>query len=230
MNLIESAALLSPSWHLLGIVGGVIFYSRFYVQWVVSEREGESTIPEAFWHMSTIGSLTLLIYAIATQSPVGALGQCFNIVVYTRNLVHIWRKKGTFSIWANQALHVFVGTTALIGIGFVILIWTQEYRDSHSISADDARQTWIWLGLGVLGQVLFASRFLIQWIVTERRGECTVPRVFWQLSVVATVLQATCFVQRAEWVFAVGSIAVMFIYFRNLSMIKAKSLEATLDT
>lgn len=214
------------AWHLLGLAGALIFYSRFYVQWLASEREGQSTLPEAFWHMSTIGSLALLVYAIVTRSPLGALGQCFNLVVYARNLLHVWRKRTTVAPALSQLLHVLVALITLIAMAFVISIWTHEFHSNQAAAPNAARQAWVWLGFGLLGQVLFAGRFLIQWIATERQGECTVPVLFWQLSVVATVLQSACFLQRGEWVFATGSVAVLFIYFRNLSMIKAQTLEA----
>ena len=218
------------AWHLLGLAGALIFYIRFYVQWIVSEREGESTIPEIFWHMSTVGSLALLVYAIATRSPVGALGQCFNIVVYARNLLHVWRKKFTLAPWKGHVLNLIVAAITLVSVGFVLSIWTHEYHANQAAAPAAARQAWIWLGFGLVGQALFACRFLIQWIATERKGECTVPRIFWQLSVVATVLQSACFVQRGEWIFAAGSLAVMFIYFRNLSMIKAQALETVSES
>jgi lipid-A-disaccharide synthase-like uncharacterized protein len=84
----------------------------------------------------------------------------------------------------------------------------------------------VWLGIGVTGQALFACRFLVQWIATESMGECTVPRLFWQLSVIATMLQSACFLQRGEWIFATGSLAVLFVYFRNLSLTNAQPMEA----
>ena len=224
---LQNALPHSGAWHLLGMAGAFIFYSRFYVQWLVSEREGQSTIPEVFWHMSTVGSLALLVYAIATQSPLGALGQCFNLVVYARNLVHIWRKRHAVSPRAIWVTHVLVCTVTTISILFVVSVWTHEFHINQDAAPAVARQAWLWLGVGVIGQVLFACRFLLQWIATERNRACTVPVAFWHLSVAATALQIACFVQRAEWVFAVGSAAVILIYFRNLSLLKNQAQEAT---
>ena len=39
-----------------------------------------------------------------------------------------------------------------------------------------------WLILGFFAQALFASRFIIQWIASERAGESVMPEVFWLLS------------------------------------------------
>ncbi len=215
------------AWHLLGVVGALIFYSRFYVQWLASERVGRSTIPEVFWHMSTIGSLALLVYAIATQSPLGALGQCFNLVVYSRNLVHLWRNRLAISPSSIRLFHFLVAVVTMVSVAFVVTVWTHEFHINKDAAPAVARQTWLWLGIGVIGQILFACRFLIQWIATERNRACTVPVTFWHLSLVATALQIACFVQRAEWIFAVGSAAVILIYFRNLSLLKNQAQEAT---
>ena len=215
------------AWHLLGVIGALIFYSRFYIQWLASEREGQSTIPEVFWHVSTVGSLALLVYAIATQSPLGALGQCFNLVVYARNLVHIWRNRLAISAGKVWLIHFLVASATLVSVAFMVSVWTHEFHVNQGAAPAVARQTWLWLGIGVIGQILFACRFLVQWIATERNRACTVPVAFWYLSVVATVLQTSCFVQRTEWIFAVGSAAVILIYLRNLSLLKNQPQEAT---
>lgn len=223
----ESTLPHGAAWHLLGVVGALIFYSRFYVQWLASEREGQSTIPEVFWHMSTVGSLALLVYAIATQSPLGALGQCFNLVVYARNLVHIWRNRLAISRGKVWLIHFLVAGATLVSIAFMASVWTHEFQINQNAAPAVARQTWLWLGIGVIGQLLFACRFLVQWIATERNRACTVPVAFWHLSVIATVLQTACFVQRTEWIFAVGSTAVILIYLRNLCLLKSQPQKAT---
>ena len=80
-------------WLYLGFVGQLLFGLRFLVQWVVSERKGESVIPIYFWYLSLIGSMILLAYAIFRRDPVFILGQSTGFIVYTRNLVLIYRKR-----------------------------------------------------------------------------------------------------------------------------------------
>lgn len=203
-------------WTSIGVVGGLIFYGRFLVQWAVSESRKKSTIPIAFWYMSSCGSLLLLAFAVWSQSPLGALGQNLNIVIYGRNLAHIWRERGVLSKALNIALHTFVTLVATCAIAFVALTWYREYEINQQAPVSVAQSTWIWLGIGVAGQGLFAMRFLIQWIATERRRKSVVPRVFWEISLVAATLQCTTFTQRHEWVFAIGSFTTILIYGRNL--------------
>ncbi|MGH8069648.1 MAG: lipid-A-disaccharide synthase N-terminal domain-containing protein [Candidatus Entotheonellia bacterium] len=80
-------------WLYLGFAGQVLFGLRFLVQWVASERKGESIIPIYFWYLSLIGSLILLAYAIFRRDPVFILGQCTGFFVYARNLMLIYRKR-----------------------------------------------------------------------------------------------------------------------------------------
>jgi lipid-A-disaccharide synthase-like uncharacterized protein len=80
-------------WIAIGFLGQALFTSRFLVQWIASERRGESVIPLAFWWLSILGGLTLLSYAIWRQDPVFILGQATGLLVYSRNLVLIGRKR-----------------------------------------------------------------------------------------------------------------------------------------
>jgi lipid-A-disaccharide synthase-like uncharacterized protein len=83
----------SKFWLVFGLVGNAAFFSRFLIQWVASERAGQSVIPVAFWHLSLIGSAILLIYAIHRRDPVFILAYLPNAFVYIRNLMLI-KKNG----------------------------------------------------------------------------------------------------------------------------------------
>ena len=78
---------------VVGFTGQGLFASRFILQWIYSEKKGESVIPIIFWYLSIVGGICLLIYAIFRKDPVIILGQSFGILVYTRNLILIYRKK-----------------------------------------------------------------------------------------------------------------------------------------
>ena len=49
----------------IGFLGQGLFASRFVVQWIYSEKKGESSIPIIFWYLSIFGGIGLLIYAIS---------------------------------------------------------------------------------------------------------------------------------------------------------------------
>ena len=78
---------------VIGFLGQGLFASRFIVQWIYSEKKGESSIPILFWYLSIFGGIGLLTYAIFRKDPVIITGQLFGIFVYLRNLILIYRKK-----------------------------------------------------------------------------------------------------------------------------------------
>jgi len=78
---------------IIGFVGQGLFASRFIVQWIYSEKKGESQIPIVFWYLSIFGGIGLLIYAIFRKDPVIILGQSFGLFIYLRNLYLIYKKQ-----------------------------------------------------------------------------------------------------------------------------------------
>jgi lipid-A-disaccharide synthase-like uncharacterized protein len=80
-------------WLTIGFIGQGLFASRFIVQWIVSEREGKSVIPVVFWYLSLAGGLILLSYAIWRIDPVIIVGQAFGALIYSRNLILIFRER-----------------------------------------------------------------------------------------------------------------------------------------
>ena len=83
---------LTP-WLVVGFFGQALFFSRFMVQWIHSERIGRSAVPKIFWYLSLGGGLLLLVYAIHRQDPVFILGQTAGAFVYIRNLVLLRRTR-----------------------------------------------------------------------------------------------------------------------------------------
>mgnify|MGYP001260355652 CR=1 FL=1 len=93
INYFTSLSQIELIFLCIGFIGQGLFASRFIVQWIYSEKKGESVIPIIFWYLSIVGGICLLIYAIFRKDPVIILGQSFGILVYTRNLILIYRKK-----------------------------------------------------------------------------------------------------------------------------------------
>lgn len=78
---------------IIGFVAQGMFFGRFFIQWIVSEYKGESTIPLAFWVFSILGGGMLLLYAIHRKDPVFIFGQAGGLVIYLRNLMLIYKNK-----------------------------------------------------------------------------------------------------------------------------------------
>ena len=85
--------MTANQWLIIGFVGQALFGARFIIQWIVSEKKGESTIPLAFWYCSIGGAIVLLTYAIYKEDPVFIVGQSLGSIVYVRNLILIDRKR-----------------------------------------------------------------------------------------------------------------------------------------
>ena len=77
----------------------------------------------------------------------------------------------------------------------------------------------IWIGVGFLGQALFGSRMLVQWIVSEREGRSVVPTVFWYISIAGGVVLLSYAIYRADPVFIFGQAAGSMVYLRNIYFI-----------
>jgi lipid-A-disaccharide synthase-like uncharacterized protein len=79
-------------WIAIGFLGQGLFFGRWVIQWIVSERKAESQVPIAFWYLSLIGGLITLAYAIYRLDPVFIAGQSIGAIVYIRNLMLIYRQ------------------------------------------------------------------------------------------------------------------------------------------
>ncbi|MEM9029922.1 MAG: lipid-A-disaccharide synthase N-terminal domain-containing protein [Pseudomonadota bacterium] len=79
---------------LLGLCGQLLFVSRWFVQWIASERARDAIVPELFWYLSFVGGSLVLVYGFYSANLVLILGQ-FGVFIYARNIYLIWRKKKT---------------------------------------------------------------------------------------------------------------------------------------
>src|SRR5262245_52533105 len=79
-------------WIAIGFLGQGLFFGRWVIQWIASERTAKSQVPIAFWYMSLIGGLITLAYAIYRRDPVFIAGQGIGSLVYIRNLMLIYRQ------------------------------------------------------------------------------------------------------------------------------------------
>ena len=86
---------LTDPWVLFGFFAQFVFFLRFIVQWVASEKQHKSVIPLAFWYLSITGSVLILVYAIKRQDPVFIAGQGLALVSYIRNIM--LQRKDTLS-------------------------------------------------------------------------------------------------------------------------------------
>ena len=80
-------------WLAFGLVAQLLFTARFLVQWISSERAGQSVVPMAFWFFSMGGGLMTLVYGVVKREPVIILGQAMATVIYVRNIMLIMKNR-----------------------------------------------------------------------------------------------------------------------------------------
>lgn len=78
---------LSDPWLIIGLVGQILFFSRFVVQWIASERQKQSVVPDSFWYISIVGGTFLLVYSIYIMDPIFIAGSFLNLFMYGRNIM-----------------------------------------------------------------------------------------------------------------------------------------------
>ncbi len=78
-----------------------------------------------------------------------------------------------------------------------------------------------WVAFGLLGQICFSLRFVVQWLASERRKQSTVPVMFWYLSLMGgTALLFYALRYLHDPVFTLGQLAGLVVYARNLVLIR----------
>ena len=75
-------------WKVIGWIGNAAFFGRFFVQWYASEKQKRVVVPVAFWWLSLLGSILLLLYALFyRQDSVFIFAYAFTWIPYIRNLI-----------------------------------------------------------------------------------------------------------------------------------------------
>lgn len=77
----------------------------------------------------------------------------------------------------------------------------------------------IWVATGLLGQVLFTGRMIVQWLASEKSKRSVVPPAFWWMSLIGATMLLVYFIWRKDAVGVLGQSVGWFIYVRNLWLI-----------
>jgi lipid-A-disaccharide synthase-like uncharacterized protein len=87
----------------------------------------------------------------------------------------------------------------------------------------------VWAAIGFLGQALFTTRFLVQWLASERKRASVVPNAFWYFSLIGGTISLVYAVAIGSLPFALGQVTGLLVYSRNLYLIHRKSALAPAD-
>lgn len=80
-----------------------------------------------------------------------------------------------------------------------------------------------WVTLGLLGQILFTGRMIVQWLASEKSKRSVVPVAFWWMSLAGATMLLIYFAWRKDIIGLLGQATGWSIYVRNLKMIYSPS-------
>jgi len=187
----------------LGWVGQACFFSRFFLQWLASERARKSVVPPAFWWLSLGGAALMSVYALNKGTVLLLFGYLVSAAIASRNLWLQGRKSRLDPRWAAVLALAVVATS----------LWIEVALDP------DARaQTHAWLLVGGVGQALWLTRFPLQWWMSERVGHSHFPLAFWWVSLAGNALLLAYAVHLGDPVFVLGFVPGPLLQVRNLML------------
>lgn len=77
-----------------------------------------------------------------------------------------------------------------------------------------------WTVFGLAGNALFSSRFLIQWLHSERQRQLVVPPVFWYLSFWGSLISLLYAFHVDKLPIILGYLFLPVLYARNLKLLR----------
>jgi 4-amino-4-deoxy-L-arabinose transferase len=193
----------------LGLVAQGLFAGRFIIQLFESDRIKKVTAPSLFWQLSLLASFLLIVYGFVRSDIVIVGGQLIGYLIYIRNLVI----QGEWQLLPN---HIRFSAWVLPSVFVIFLVFGLDFNWGNFLSnpeIDSLLLTW-----GTFGQVIFTSRFVIQWIHSEQNRESSFPPSFWYISIIGALMISVYAVFRKDAVLFIGQAFGLFVYFRNLQI------------
>lgn len=77
---------------------------------------------------------------------------------------------------------------------------------------------WIVYAIGFVAQILFSSRILVQWIISEKNKKVLTPNLFWKISLIASILLFIYGYLRDDFPIMLGQVITYYIYIRNIQL------------
>ncbi len=192
-------------WKSVGWLGNIAFFSRFFVQWRASEKAGHSVAPTIFWWLSLLGSTCSGLYTLHRGESVLLAGHALNGALFARNLHLSLRPKASPNQGRGLAVIAALMVLAIIALGF-------------SKVRSDMGQAPIWLAVALAGQLVWSSRFVVQWWQSERAGHSHFPVLFWWISLVGNGLLLAYTSHLGDPILIAGYLPGPLIQARNLML------------
>ncbi len=187
-----------------GWLGNACFLSRVLVQWLHVERARGRAAPRIFWLLSLLGSVLLGAYTVERGVWVLLVGFAVNSTIYLRNLRLGAASENARPLERRQAIPLAAASLlALISAGLA---------NAVLVGSD----SWAWIGVAMVGQSIWSSRFVVQWWFSEQTQESHFPPAFWALSLVGNGLLLAYALHLWDAVLVAGLALAPIVQIRNL--------------
>ncbi|TDS12960.1 lipid-A-disaccharide synthase N-terminal domain-containing protein [Sphingobacterium paludis] len=199
---------------LLGALAQLLFSSRLIVQWILTEKQRRVVTPALFWELSLLASILLFYYGYLRDDFSIMLGQVLTYYIYIRNmdLQGHWKK-----IYFPLRIIICCIPALFIVFGYNNGIYDRAKLFDHEHIARPL------LILGIVSQMLFTLRFVVQWLVSESKRRSVLPYAFWGISLIGSMAILLYAVLRKDPVLFFGHIFGAFVYSRNLYIIRRQA-------
>jgi len=219
---------MDPDWrnmlYPIGFLANVLFAIRFAYQWFNSELKQKSVVDSRFWKISLLGNFIMVCHTMAQLQFGVCVIQGWNGIISWRNL-NLMKKPSKQARFWTVILRFFI-VSAMIISGFLIQSWIFfddkfVWARAPTFITDSSRHLPLyWHLLGIIGVILFACRFWVQWWRSEMHQKSQVGRTFWWISLIGGGLSAAYFVMMFDPVNFIGPGLGLIPYVRNLMLIK----------
>ena len=198
----------------IGFLAQLLFSARLISQWFLSEKAKKVETPVLFWKLSLLASILLFTYGYLREDLAIMLGQFLIYGIYWRNLhlMEEWHKRNIF-------FKILVIAFPFLISAYIIFFGTLQWSDLFK----SENITGLLIALGILGQIVYTSRFFYQWYFSEKNQESSLPLGFWILSLIGSILLFTYGIFRHDPVLIAAHFFGAIIYMRDIYLLKNTS-------
>jgi len=180
-RLYSHTPILVTPWTFIGLVANCLFTARVIIQWAASEKQKKSIAPVTFWWASLAATNIMVFYSIQKVEAAFLLGYTINLVSYTRNLMLSYPKP---RLW-NIMCYVITAIVFAGALGFLLYLAKSASLSAQVPSIVQTHGKWIYLGL--VSNLIWSTRFIPQWIYSEKKRRSVLPLWFWIWSLIGQV-------------------------------------------
>lgn len=191
-------------WKAFAFFGNALFFSRFLIQWRASEIAGKPVAPQIFWWLSLGASIIFTVFMWHEGEQALMFTFLATTLIYVRNLFLTGKESKTLG--PIPALIVAAGIVWLIFRG----------QQDAPLKPETEALSQAWKTVAFVGAVIWASRFVLQWWLSERRGVSHFPVSFWIVSMLGNALLLPYAIKIGNWPVILGMSFSPIVQVRNL--------------